>query len=201
MTPARGQSARSPGGSRLVKVVEWTAIGVASLVLTVGLIILLSGYFAGRDQPGVSGATGPGQTFSDLGHAALAPGQAGPSYNSNPPTSGAHVPEPVVHDGATLNDGQLLQALQVGDVVIAYGTWQPPAGLTRFARSVAPPFTPALAATGDAVVLARRPGTDGLVALAWTHLLRVNTPSDPQLGQFVAFWLGRGAPGQLGPAG
>jgi hypothetical protein len=35
-----------------------------------------------------------------------------------------------------------------------------------------------------------------LVALAWTHLLRVNTPSDPQLGQFVSFWLGRGAPGQ-----
>ncbi len=201
MTPATRQSARSPGGSRLVKVVEWTAIGVASLALTIGLIILLSGYFAGRDQPGVSGATGPGQTFSDLGHAALAPGQAGPSYNSNPPTSGAHVPEPVVRDSAALNDDQLLQALQVGDVVIAYGTRQPPAGLTRFARSVAPPFTPALAATGDAVVLARRPGTDGLVALAWTHLLRVNTPSDPQLGQFVAFWLGRGAPGQLGPAG
>ena len=78
--------------------------------------------------------------------------------------------------------------------MIAYGTRQPPAGLTRFARSVAPPFTPALAATGDAVILARRPGTDGLVALAWTHLLRVNTASDPQLGQFVSFWLGRQAP-------
>ena len=200
MTPAR-QSARAPGGSRLVKVVEWTAIGVASLALSIGLIILLSGYFAGRDQPGVSGATGPGQAFSDLGHAALAPGQPGPSYNSNPPTSGAHVPEPVVRDGATLNNDQLLQALQLGDVVIAYGTPRPPAALTGFARSVAPPFTPALAATGDAVILARRPGTAGLVALAWTHLLRVNSASDPQLGQFVSFWLGRGAPGQLGPAG
>ena len=176
--------------------VERAAIGVASLALSIGLIILLSGYFAGRDQPGVSGSTGPGQAFSDLGHAALRPGQPGPSYNSNPPTSGAHVPEAVVRDGATLNDDQLLQALQVGDVVIAYGTRQPPAGLTRFARSVAPAFTPALAATGDAVILARRPGTDGLVALAWTHLLRVRTASDPALGQFVSFWLGRGAPGQ-----
>ena len=33
--------------------------------------------------------SGPGQAFSDLGHAVLAPGQPGPSYNSSPPTSGA----------------------------------------------------------------------------------------------------------------
>jgi hypothetical protein len=181
----------------LATVVERIAIGVASLVLSVGLIVLVSGYFTGRDQAGVSGAaSGPGQAFADLGHAALHPGQPRPSYSSSPPTSGAHVPEPVVHDGATLNDDQLLQALQVGDVVIVYGTRQPPPGLTAFARSAAPPFTPALAATGDAVVLARRPRTTGLVGLAWAHRLRVSTPSDPRLGQFVSFWLGRGAPGQ-----
>ncbi len=196
MTPTTRQSAHAPGGSRLVKVAERAAIGIASLALSIGLIILLSGYFAGRDQPGVSGSSGPGQAFSDLGHAALRPGQPGPNYNSNPPTSGAHVPEAILRDGATLNNDQLLQALQVGDVVIAYGTRQPPAGLMRFARSVAPAFTPALAATGDTVILARRPGTDGLVALAWTHLLQVRTASDPALGQFVSFWLGRGAPGQ-----
>jgi hypothetical protein len=33
------------------------------------------------------------------------------------------------------------------------------------------------------------------VALAWAHLLRVSSPSDPALGQFVSYWLGRGAPG------
>ena len=202
MTPAARQSARAPGGPRLVRVAEWTAIVVASLVLSIGLILLLSGYFAGRDQAAVSGGTnGPGQAFSDQGHAALSPGQPGPTYNSSPPTSGAHVPEPVVRDGATLNDDQLLQALQLGNVVIAYGSRQPPPGLTKFARTAAPAFTPSLAAGGDAVILARRPGTAGLVALAWTHLLRVNSASDPQLGQFVSFWLGRGAPGQLGPAG
>jgi Protein of unknown function (DUF3105) len=178
-------------------VVEKIAIGVASLVLSIGLILLLSGYFAGRDQAAVSGGTsGPGQAFSDLGHAALSPGQPRPSYNSNPPTSGPHVPEAVPHDGATVNDDRLLQALQLGNVVIVYGTPKPPAGLTKFAGTAAPPFTPALAATGDAVILARRPGTTGLVALAWTHLLRVSSPSNPQLDQFVSFWLGRGAPGQ-----
>jgi Protein of unknown function (DUF3105) len=196
VTPATRQSARGPGESRLVRVAERIAIGIASLVLSIGLILLLSGYFAGRDQAAVSGGTsGPGQAFSDLGHATLSPGQPRPSYNSNPPTSGPHVPEAVVRDGATLNDDQLLQALQLGNVVIVYGTKQPPAGLSKFASTAAPPFTPALAATGDAVILARRPGTAGLVALAWTHLLRVNSPSDPQLGQFVSFWLGRGASG------
>jgi hypothetical protein len=197
VTPATRQSARRPGDSRLVRVVERIAIGVASLVLSIGLILLLSGYFAGRDQAAVSGGTSaPGQAFSDLGHAALSPGQPRPAYNSDPPTSGAHNPQAVTRDGATLTDDQLLQALQLGDVVIVYGTKQPPPGLTEFASTAAPPFTPALAATGDAVILARRPGTAGLVALAWTHLLRVSSPSDAQLGQFVSFWLGRGAPGQ-----
>jgi Protein of unknown function (DUF3105) len=196
VTPATRESARRPGDSRLVRVVERIAIGVASLVLSIGLILLLSGYFAGRDQAAVSGGTsGPGQAFSDLGHAALSPGQPRPVYNSDPPTSGAHNSQAVTRDGATLTDDQLLQALQLGDVVIVYGTKQPPPGLTEFASTAAPPFTPALAATGDAVILARRPGTAGLVALAWTHLLRVSSPSDPQLGQFVSFWLGRGAPG------
>ena len=197
MTPATRQSAHGPGESRLVRVIERIAIAVASLVLSVGLILLLSGYFAGRDQAAVSGgASGPGLAFTDLAHSALTPGRPRPSYNSNPPTSGSHVPEAVVRDGATLDDDQLLQALQLGNVVIVYGSRQPPRGLARFARTVAPPFTAALAATGDAVILARGPGTAGLVALAWTHLLRVSTASDPQLAQFVSFWLGRGAPSQ-----
>jgi Protein of unknown function (DUF3105) len=197
VTPDTLQSAHGPGESRLVRVVERIAIAVASLLLSVGLILLLSGYFAGRDQAAVSGGTsGPGQAFSDLGHAALSPGRPRPSYNSNPPTSGPHVPESVVRDGATLTDDELLQAIQLGNVVIAYGSLQPPPGLARFARTVAPPFTPALAATGDAVILAQRTGTTGVVALAWTHLVRVQEASDPALAQFVSFWLGRGAPGQ-----
>lgn len=174
------------------------AIAVASLVLSVGLIVLLSGFFAGRDQAGVSGSGatgGPGQAFADLGHAVLRPGQPRPAYNSNPPTSGAHVPVAVTRDGVRLSDDQLLQALQEGDVVIFYGTPRPPAGLAQVVRSVSPAFTPALAAIGETVITAPRPGTAGLVAVAWTHLLNVQTPADPQLRQFAGFWLGRGAPG------
>ena len=98
------------------------------------------------------------------------------------------------HDERTLSDNQLLQALELGNVVVMYGTAKPPRDLRRLAASVAAPFTPALAAAGQAVILARRPGTHGLLALAWTHLLHVRSAEDRQLRSFILFWLGRGAP-------
>jgi Protein of unknown function (DUF3105) len=196
MTRTAGRGAPTAPESRLGRLLERLAILLASLALSVGLIILVSGYFTNRDQAGVSGAGNePGQAFADLGHATLRPGQPRPEYDSNPPTSGAHAPRPVTRSGVALNDDQLLSALQVGDVVILYGGRRPPAGLEQFARSVAPPFTQPLAATGNAVILAPRRGTAGIVALAWAHLLRVQRASDPMLRGFVRFWLGRGAPG------
>ncbi len=196
MTRTAPRDRSSAPDSRLVVLLERVAILLASVALSVGLIVLLSGFFAGRDQAGVSGtATGPGQAFSDLGNATLRPGQARPKYNSSPPTSGAHAAVAVTRAEVPLNDDQLLSALQAGDVVIFYGASRPTSGLEQFARSVAPPFTPDLAATGDAVILARRPGTTGVLAVAWTHLLSVSRPSDPSLREFVGFWLGRGAPG------
>ncbi|HSC02214.1 MAG TPA: DUF3105 domain-containing protein [Solirubrobacteraceae bacterium] len=199
MTRAGPRGRTSAPESRLARWLERLAILLASLALSVGLIILLSGFFAGRDKAGVSGTgTGPGQAFADLGHAELRPGQPRPAYDSNPPTSGAHVTRAVGRAGAPLSVDQLLSALQLGDVVILYGGGRPPAGLEQFARSVAPPFSPELAATGDAVILARRPGTAGVLALAWAHMLRVPQASDPALREFVGFWLGRGAPGASG---
>jgi hypothetical protein len=181
--------------SRTGRLVERLAIVVASLVFSIGAIALLSGYFAGKDQAGITGtATGPGTTFRDLGDAALPPGRLQPPYDSTPPTSGPHVPEAVTHDESVLNDYQLLTALAQGDVVITYGTKAPPAGLTALARSIAGPFTPDLAATGQAVILAREPGTTQLIGLAWTHMVTVGSPSDPRLAAFAKFWLGKGAP-------
>ncbi len=174
---------------------ERIAVVLASLVLSIGLIALLSGFFAGRDQAGVSGGQhGPGEAFADQGSALLAPGQPRPGYDSNPPTSGAHAPQPVLRDGAQLTDDQLLSALALGDVVIIYAAPAPPPGLRTLATAVASPFSPALAAAGQAVILARRTGTTGLIGLAWAHMARVTGPQDPLLRQFAAFWLGRGAP-------
>lgn len=175
---------------------ERVAIVVASLALSFGLIALLSGFFAGRDQAGVSiTQTGPGSAFPDLGAAHLRPGDKRPEYDSTPPTSGAHVPQPVTRDETELNDDQLLQALESGNVVFMYGSRKPPPGLRSLALRLASPFTPALAAAGQAVILARRPGTIGVDGLAWAHAVSVREPSDPRLGEFAQFWLGRGAPG------
>jgi hypothetical protein len=177
------------------RALERLAVVVAALALAVGLIALLSGFFAGRDQADVAGApAGPGRALPALGHAILRPGQPRPGYNSNPPTSGAHLAEPVLHNAARLNDDQMLQALELGDVLIVYGTPDPPPGLLRFARSIAPRFTPALAAAGQAVILVHRPDLPGLTALAWAHVERFGGPLDPRLREFVQFWLGRGAP-------
>jgi hypothetical protein len=175
---------------------ERAAIGVTSVALSVGLIAVLSGFFASRDQAGISGkASVLGERFRDLGHAHLSPGTLHPLYDSSPPTSGAHVPEPVSRDGATLSDDQLLQALEVGDVVFMYGSRSAPAGLGSLARAIAGPFSSSLAAAGQAVILARRPGTAGVIGLAWTHMIHVPAPGDPLLGEFGQYWLGRGAPG------
>jgi hypothetical protein len=182
--------------ARTIRLLEIAAIALSSLVLSIGLIVLLSGYFAGRDQAGVTGAvTGPGQAYPDLGDAHLKPGQPRPAYNSTPPTSGAHFDQPVLRDGARLNDDQLLEALARGDVVLMYGTRTAPAGLQALATAIAGPFTPSLAAAGQAVILARRPGTPDLVGLAWTHMVHVSTPGDSLLRQFAQFWLGRGSSG------
>jgi hypothetical protein len=172
---------------------ERIAVAVCSIGLAVVLIVLLSGYFTTNDQPAVSGRNEVGFQYVDQGDELLAPGSRYPRYDSNPPTSGPHVPVPVPANERALSDDQILGALAAGDVVILYSTPSPPPGLLALGDSIAGPFSPALAAAGDAVVLARRAGTRGLLALAWTRLLSVAGPSDPLLRQFIQDWLGRGA--------
>jgi hypothetical protein len=176
---------------------ERVGIVVTSLVLSVGLIALLSGFFTARDQPGVGGApSGPGTAFRDLGHYDLRAGDLRPLYNSNPPTSGPHFVQPVARDGVPLSDDQLLQALELGDIVFIYGGPAPPPGLQALASTVGAPFSPQLAAAGQAVIVSPRPRTAGIIALAWTRMLRVSNPGDPRLPEFARFWLGRGAAGR-----
>jgi hypothetical protein len=176
---------------------ERLAIVVASFVLSIGLIAIMSGFFQSKDQAGVSGS-GPaiGQQFPDLGHTHLQPGELRPPYNSDPPTSGAHVPLPIPRDATTLTTDQMLEALELGDIVIAYSGTHPPRELRSLQNAVAGPFTPALASAGQAVVLWQRPGTNGFIGLAWTRMLHVRTAGD-LLKSFAERYLGQGAPGPL----
>jgi hypothetical protein len=182
---------------KLTRVLEGAAIAAAALAVAFGAIALLSGFFTSQDQPGLTGAnTSPGIAFRDLGHAHLQPGQPHPRYNSDPPTSGAHVTDIPTENNAELTNDQLLEVLELGDVVIMYGSPTPPPPLQQLEKQVAPPFKAALVTTGDQLILARRPGTSGLIGLAWAHMIRTASAADPMLKVFAQYWLGRGAPGE-----
>jgi hypothetical protein len=173
---------------------ERASIVIVSLAVSIGVIARLSGGLAGgRDNPGISvpGGAVPGRAYPDQGDRHLSAGEPRPHYDSDPPTSGAHRPVAVTRNGAAISDDQLLQALSLGDVVFLYSSSAPPAGLQAVADRVAPRFTPALAAAGQTVILARRAGLGTITAVAWSHMLRSN--SAEELQRFAAHWLGRGA--------
>ena len=172
---------------------ERLTIAVASVVVAVVAIILLSGYFTSHDSASVSNPTDVGFKYADQGDELLAPSSRRPHYDSDPPTSGPHVPAQVTADQRRLSNDQILTALSAGNVVILYGGGSPPRQLVQLAGQLADPFSPALVRSGQAVILARRPGTDGIIALAWTRMLRQNPIYPTTLGQFVRSWLGRGA--------
>lgn len=170
-------------------------IAVVSIAALIGLLV----FFNSRDDAGISSSEpkGPGQVFPDQGNRQLGAGERpGVRYASNPPTSGPHRPVPIRADQSVLSNDQILQAAAAGDVLFLYGSAQPPEGLAALARDVmGGPFDPSLAAGGQAVVLGRRPGTRGVVAVAWRHLERAPSASVPALRQFAEYWLGRGAAG------
>jgi len=167
------------------------------LVSAAGVIGLLL-FFAARDAGEVEPARrpelrGPGQRFGDQGARHLRRGErSSVRPNSSPPTSGPHVPAPVRRAETTLSRDQLLHALELGNVVLLYGDSRAPPALQTLVDGFSGPFEPALAAGGQAVILAQRPGTTGVIALAWRQRLQVPSPVDPRLSEFIEFWLGRG---------
>ena len=90
---------------------------------------------------------------------------------------------------------RLLRALEAGNVVLVYGERADRRRLEALAEEVAGEPDPALEEAGQAVLVARRRGRRGVVGLAYQRILRVASPSDPELRRFADAWLGRGAGG------
>jgi hypothetical protein len=152
------------------------ALAIAGLAS--GLCLLLIVVLAGRDSSQVeSGVSGPG---------VVERGATG----DGPPTSGPQRDAPVPADRTELSDDQIVAALALGNVVIAYEGEAP----TAVQEEVSGPFDPELAAAGQAVILAKRPGVGGVQALAWQRRLVASGPDDPKLVEFAEAWLGQGAP-------
>jgi hypothetical protein len=154
------------------------------LPVLVGIVIVGAGLFGllalfhDRDSAELSA-----QTAKGLGLLETEPG--------DPPTSGT--PGGNVQEEGAVADPQLIKALSLGDVVLVYGSKEPPAALTQLRDDATGPFEPELAAAGLMAVLVHRDGIQGVQALAWKRRLEVPGPSDPRLREFIDTWLGKGA--------
>jgi len=172
-----------------------TALAVAGLAAAACLALIL--VLTSRDSGDVAAARGPGVLQPDHGLRRLpdsAPARAA-SPPDDPPTSGAFRVEALASDGIRISDDALLTALSSGNVVLAYDAARPPTALRRLQRQIAGKFDTFNEGAGQAVILARRPGVSGVIALAWRRVLRVSDPTDPRLFDFVNAWLGQTPPG------
>jgi hypothetical protein len=173
--------------------------GLAALLALLALaagIFALGRFFTARDDAGVRAVAGPGQAVRD---ACARHGTSREEPASRPPTSGTHRPRLPRRDGRAIGDDELLHALELGNVVLAYRARTAPAALRRLQEELAGPYEPAVAEAGQAVILARREDAGGVVALAWARLQRAGNATDPALRTFAEHWLGRGYAEARGP--
>lgn len=167
---------------------------VVALAAVVGVLLFVQS----RDKSNVdsSSAAAPGKLLPDQG-AEHRPAPAGFKYATDPPASGPHLPAAITRDRTTLSNDQLLNGLQLGDVALVYAGHQGQEQVLRqLQNDVSGPFESALASTGQMVLLDRRPGTKGVIALAWRRMLSVPSVNDPRLKAFADAWLGNGGPGK-----
>jgi hypothetical protein len=176
-------------------VIRILAVAGGVLVLAAGLVSLMFAFSSRDDAQVDSGAGGPGQLRPDRGARHLADHQHASVPAGTLPTSGPHAPQLITRDARRLNADQILHALELGDVVLAYSAASPPAALRRLQHELTGPFDAELAAAGQAVVLARLDGAGPAAALAWRRELRVRDGADPRLRDFAEAWLGRGSGG------
>jgi hypothetical protein len=80
--------------------------------------------------------------------------------------------------------------LEQGNVILVYGSPADRAPLKALAEEIAGPPDPDLVHAGQAILVQRRPGTDGVVAEAYKRRLKVTDARDPQLRAFAERWLG-----------
>jgi len=168
---------------------------VLGVILCAGVLAGVLFFAADRDAPDLGSADrGPGTLYPDQGKDHLALGEEPKiKFNSDPPTSGPHIPDPVLRDGVRLTRDQVLQALERGNVLVFFDSAREGRALRRLQRRLTGPFEPAVAGAGQALILARRPGTKGVIAASWRHLLGVRSPADDRLIAFAQYWIGRGA--------
>lgn len=90
-------------------------------------------------------------------------------------------------------DARQLRLLRLGDVFLLHGARRAPAELTALRDRLSGPPDPVIEEAGQAVIVARAPQVDGVVALGGERILRAADPADPALEQFASQLLGAAA--------
>lgn len=171
-----------------------------ALTVLAGAVVVLAGIVAllavvqARDEADLGGGepSGPGQVQPDRGarHGASAPEVSAEDL----PASGEHAPAAAPRDQAELTGDEWLHALELGNVIIAYGSDEPGDALLRLQEDLAGAYDPELAAAGQSVLLAHVEGLAEPTAVAWRRTLEFQDPAAPEVREFVEAWLGTGAP-------
>lgn len=159
-----------------------------------GVVIVLAGavYIASdvaepvADPPAALEAT---ETFAEMDPIHLAPGAPTPQYNSEPPTSGPHDPNPAPCGiyRQPVPDQAWLHSLEHGAVVIQYDP--------SISSSQVETLEQAVRSNGGEILLAPRPDNPAPFTLAaWTRLLTVDEISAELVDSFEAEFGNRFSP-------
>jgi hypothetical protein len=165
----------------------WVGGGVVIAVIVIALVVMASGVLnSPAPAPQVAQAAGtvtcsPVQTFPMQSRDHINPGQPHPPYNSNPPTSGWHWPNPQdwgIYTNQQFQE-QLVHNLEHGGIVIQYVNL-PPGDVQR--------LTDLVSRDNYHMILAPYPGLPQGVKVAytaWTHLQTCDGVDENAIRAFI----------------
>ncbi len=155
------------------------------MLTTVAVVVIVAAAVAW----GVWAATRPkpGIAYPAQGQAHIGPGESHPSYNSNPPTSGWHLPAPAPWGFYTngLPDELLVHNLEHGGIWISYKNPSDTA-LVEKLEALSKRFP-------VKVIITPRPKDDSPIVLAaWTRLLKLDHYDEQQIIAFINAFKNKG---------
>ncbi|HZE97096.1 MAG TPA: DUF3105 domain-containing protein [Planctomycetota bacterium] len=169
----------------------WRILVLASLAVIIPACGGSGSSGGGSSGGGVMSFSDPGiETFPDEGNAHVPVG-TDIAYNTDPPTSGSHYPDPQPGGYYTtpIAPGFLVHSLEHGAVVIYYDSAHVAASdLTKLQNlAAAHPGN-----FGQVVVVPRTDAAFPIILTAWTHRLRLTVYEQSRIDGFVALFLGNG---------
>lgn len=158
-----------------------------ALTWIVILVLAGAGIYYLFDRAKVNQVDKPGIEYPDIGNRHVDPGVAHDPYNSNPPTSGPHYPQPapwgVYADQRP--DEELIHNLEHGGIWISYKDPGDQALIDQL-KDIADNYP-------IKVIMTPRPGNDSRIAVAaWTRLLPLEAFDQGQIKNFIKAYINKG---------